>query len=680
MDATSTTEPFRFNAPHAGSPSLSTGEDSLVRETRREIASIVRETAEWARRDIPTQQFFNALTDRVARAMAAEGVVIWHCHRQDLTAIARVGKQTDRSLSEAQRGCHLCMLSEVAQSDQPVVVPATPDACDDTLPSNPTDTPVAVVPILASDGEPAEYLLEVFLERDGGPATQRGYLRFAAQMADLAGDYLRLHRIRSGQRAQTRWNALSAILPSLHRSLDRQTTATQVVDAAAEVFDVDRVSLCRVQASKTRLVAVSHIDAFDPQTPEAAEIRRSAAEHASADAVPAGWFSASEILPPTADPPDDDDALHCEVVLPLPDTSGHCFVFQHRTPRFWDDQQRSDLQYFAKHAAAALNNSESHARIPWARAAALLPAWGDASTYRWRTIGWLLLACVLTAVAAIPVPMIVTARAELSAIGSQFLYAPSDGVVAEIFVRHGQPVSPGQELLTITDRVLEEKEEVLIGQRAVLVERSAELSSSLAGSSQRRREDQARLQSEQRVIDQQLASLDRQLAILMEQRERLTLRSDRAGVVDGWQIERSLRGRPVAAGQTLLSIIEPRLGWHVEAFVPQSRLDHVLRAARADSSPDDTDATLHLSANIVLRSHPEQSFAGKLVDIGPSLTVQADEGPVARTLFALPSAGLPPIQTGTPATVAIDCGKRPLAMVAFQDFIRTVRGAVSMYF
>ncbi|QEG39446.1 HlyD family efflux transporter periplasmic adaptor subunit [Roseimaritima ulvae] len=686
MDATSTTEPFRFtpNAAPAG------GEDPLVRETRREIAAIVRDTAQLARQDLIPARFFTALADRTARAMAAEGVVIWRRRESavgevdkvsDFAAVTRVGRITDQTIDSSQWGCHAKMLSEIADSDQPAVVPSTPDARDASLPSNPTLAAAAVVPILESPTQRSEYVLEVFLEGDGGPATQRGYLRFAAQMADLAGDYLRLHRIRAGQRAQQRWDLLADVLPSLHRSLDAVATASRIVDAAVEVFQSDRASLCRVDNQRATLLAVSHVDQIDSRSDDAKQIRQLAlcsepwCDAASATEPPAERSQADDAHPDDGREEASHEALHAEAVLPIGEEGAYRLVLQRRQRREWDEGQRRDLIHFCEHAAGALDNSETYSRIPWARAAtSLLPAAGRWQGSRMRWLGILAAVCILGVVAVIPVPLVVTARAELAAIGTQFLYAPSDGVVTEVFVQHGQPVQSGDVLLTITDRDLEDQIEILSGQRAVLVERSAELSTSLTDGSLRRREDQTRLQGEKKVLAQQLASIDRQLALHYEQRERLTLRSQRDGVVDGWQLSRTLQGRPVSAGQALLSVIDPATGWQVQAYVPQNRLDHVLAAAQHH---DGGEEVLH--ANVILDSHPQHSYQARLVDLGPAITLQADVGPAARALFALPPEGLPELQTGSPAEIAIDCGKRPLLYVAFQDLIRSLRAHAGMY-
>ena len=71
MSSASVSQPFVFNAG-VSTPSAS-GTDSLVNETRREIAKIVREVAAAVRPNRTRAQFLAFLTDRILRAMAAEG-------------------------------------------------------------------------------------------------------------------------------------------------------------------------------------------------------------------------------------------------------------------------------------------------------------------------------------------------------------------------------------------------------------------------------------------------------------------------------------------------------------------------------------------------------------------------------------------------------------------------------
>ena len=160
------------NSPHENS----IAGDDLVQRARREIAEIIREVAALARKSIDRSSFFAALVDRTVCAIAAEGAVIWDCSDSTPIAVVRTGRITDASIGPFAVGTHHCLLREIAASQAPAVVPATPDATDANLPSNPTSFPAALVPILdlapshddsspaAKDHKSPSYVLEVFLE------------------------------------------------------------------------------------------------------------------------------------------------------------------------------------------------------------------------------------------------------------------------------------------------------------------------------------------------------------------------------------------------------------------------------------------------------------------------------------------------------------------------------------
>ncbi len=72
-------QPFVFSP--GATPVAATGADPLVNETRREIAEIVREVAAAVRSDRTADEFLSLLVDRILRAMAAEGVMVWRRQR-----------------------------------------------------------------------------------------------------------------------------------------------------------------------------------------------------------------------------------------------------------------------------------------------------------------------------------------------------------------------------------------------------------------------------------------------------------------------------------------------------------------------------------------------------------------------------------------------------------------------
>ena len=88
------------------------------------------------------------------------------------------------------------------------------------------------------------YLLEVFLEPECGVATQRGYLRFVAQMADLAGEFLRADQLRRLRRGRELAANVDQAVATLHKIEQRKKLEAAIVDLAADMFGFDRVGLC----------------------------------------------------------------------------------------------------------------------------------------------------------------------------------------------------------------------------------------------------------------------------------------------------------------------------------------------------------------------------------------------------------------------------------------------------
>lgn len=59
---------------------------------------------------------------------------------------------------------------------------------------NPTQHLLVLAPLML-EGE-TQAIVEVFQRPGGGPTTQRGYLRFMVQMADLASDFLKTQNLK----------------------------------------------------------------------------------------------------------------------------------------------------------------------------------------------------------------------------------------------------------------------------------------------------------------------------------------------------------------------------------------------------------------------------------------------------------------------------------------------------
>ena len=278
-DAAHVGKPGRPHSHLGAAPAAAS--DPLVQVTVREIADIVREVAEAARSDRSTGEFFEFFINRVLRAMAAEGVIVWRSSggesAQPFQAVRSIGRVTESTIPSESSGAHQRLLREVSTQGQPVVVPATPGATDDSVPANPLQVPAAVLAIQSDPTAPeSEYLLEIFLDPESGVATQRGYLRFAAQMVDLAGEFLRVSQLRQIRRSRQIGSLVDQSLACLHKQTSTVALQAQLVDLAADVFQMGQVGLCYVDGSHAKLAAVSHVNHIDHRSPPAQRLRQAA--------------------------------------------------------------------------------------------------------------------------------------------------------------------------------------------------------------------------------------------------------------------------------------------------------------------------------------------------------------------------------------------------------------------
>jgi len=715
--------PFVFSAgmamPGGGVGAAQTGSgrggehaaaDDLIRQTRREISEIVREVAELARRPIGIHSFFSALLDRTTRALAAEGAVLWDLAGESPKPVLRTGRVTDQQIHERGRAAHEALLAEIAASGNPVVVPPTPidsssgDWVSDQ-PANPTDRPAAVVPILdplATEAKASRYLLEVFLEPDAGVATQRGYLRFTAQMADLAGDFLRSDELRRGRAQAAAQKRLSAVLPRVYRHDRLEACAAEIVDIAAELLAAARVTLVQLRPlapsadpinvakrlRRSRILAISHVESIDHR---GAACRSLLERVVSLDLVP-GQTRMLRQPPIESDAGKaktlDDAPLAGLLAISLGEDDRYRLFVQSTHATELADHDLDMIGSFANYAFESLRSMERIAAVPLART--WLSMFGTAASTRTGYGAWTRRLVVAGAAGGtmvlagmIPKTMTVPIPASLRPANVRTHYAPVDAVVQQVLVRHGDAVLEGQTMIVLQDLALDEQTTTLIGRRSVVSEKLArvvgslvELPSSgnrLGGNRDSAHASDDSLVQQQRLLEEEQRGIDQQLDLLAKARQRLVIRADRAGTVDAWQTELVALGRPVRTGETLVRVQPADSRWAVDAKVPQNRRQLVMQRLTRGDQPvrlrigdsDGEAATAQFTRQIGFETSPTGGPPATLVELVIDQTDAAADpsSTVHRARW----------RDGMPVEVTVDCGQMPLAKVLFFDLIRSVR-------
>ncbi|MEM9587354.1 MAG: HlyD family efflux transporter periplasmic adaptor subunit [Planctomycetota bacterium] len=691
MNPSATAQPFVFAPPSGGVATAAP--ESLVDQTRREISDILREVALESRRQQPRRDFLRLVADRTLRAMAAEGVVVWQrtsrlgdaSSTASFHAAVRLGTITDQTIPSESFPVQKRLLQQIAMDGQPVVVPPTPGATDPDVPANVTSVPTALVPISLIDADQTDTILQVFLEPDGGITTQRGYLRFAAQIADLAGEFLRAELTRSLQLRVRLDRRIDAICQSLHERLTPQAITDQLADSVAETFGFDRVVVCHRDEDRTQVLSASHIETVDTRSESAQAITQLVA---SMPPLSGGchWLddlAADSRVDDTVWPAMDDDLTPILFALSRP--SGIRLIGLQRHDLDTDqasaaaidaldrDIQGQAITRLVEHAELALvraNPAKSVSTKQRISRWLLLEKANEARPWKQRLRG--IAALTLVAVVAFfPTPMRIRNTGTLLASERQPVYAHRSAIVAEIHVQHRQQVESGDLLVTLKAPDLDEQIARLMGQQAVLQQQLQRSTNDLirsqpsAGPSTQR-------QDEQTLVNEQLRGIEVQLAVLRKQQQSLSLRADRSGRVEAWQLRQRLLGRPLKRGDAILEVITPDTAWHVDGTIPHSRVES-LRAA---------DASGDLTVTCTPSESGAELYQAQLVQIGPSLPATAQEPArvAVRLRLATDDRGDIRFQPGQPVRTLFHCGHAPLAYVVFQDVLRHVHGYLKLTF
>lgn len=670
---------------------------TLLADTRNEIRQLVNEVAQLAASDVSPVEFYEGFLSRVLAAMAAVGGGVWL-------------KQPDKSLqlafhanlpstgfpTEQELHAHRGLLNRVAESKQALVVPphATTAANVQTQ-DNPTQHLLVLAPLLL-EGE-TQAIVEVFQRPGGGPTTQRGYLRFLVQMADLAGDFLKTQNLKQLRERQALWQQVEQFVLAVHRSLELTPTAYAIANEGRRITGCDRMSLVLWKNGRCEVRAVSGLDSLDRRAKQVkclAELTRAVLKarepfwhsHNSGEVPPQieqalnAYLDQSHArllgVAPLVELPANSDKPVRASELPL---LGAIVVEQ-----LSDDRPAADLasrvELVAQHSASALAAVKAHQSVLF------LPLWkalgnlGFVGTLRALPKTALALAAVAAIIAGlffVPADFEVAARGKLQPAVRQEVFAQLAGVVDRLHVRHGDSVQAGQTIAELSSHDLEEELTALLGEQSTVSEQLAATQRALLdnrnnGGSRLTAADENRLNAELLELDQRQKNLERELALFRQKQQQLKVISPTAGQVVTWKVEQQLLHRPVERGQALLSVADPAGPWELELYVPERRLKHL---AAARQLPADTKRP-PLEVTFTLASHPGQTFRGQVIEIEQTAQVRGEDGNTILVRVELDRSDLPELHDQVTVTGKLYCGERSLGFVWFIDLIETVQSKV----
>ncbi len=275
-------------------PAIASLDSAGLQQTKSEIRSLAAEIAQLAAAALDPAEFFHGFLPRLCAAMGAKGAAAWRMAGQDSELQLVAGHSLPSTLLDtthrvggeaARRACHAVdpaasecrsptqttapspsherILRCVIAEGQPILVPPGSVKVETERPLNPLSDALIIIPVRIQ--EEVEFLLEVVQRPSGGPAAQRGYLRFVAQMADLMADYLRRQQLRELMSDRTRLRRIEGWLTTIAGTADPVQRQVLAADALRDLFAADRVVLMS-RFRRCRVTAISGARNFDPRS------------------------------------------------------------------------------------------------------------------------------------------------------------------------------------------------------------------------------------------------------------------------------------------------------------------------------------------------------------------------------------------------------------------------------
>ncbi len=640
-----------------------------------------------SRSQVAPTQFYQVFLATLVEVFRAEAACVWTA--RDGTLHPVFAANLDRVGLTPEAACwrpHEQLLEGVARQGTAVSIAPGQVAAVGT---NPLAVELLLLPILS--GGTALGLIELF--RAAGTAPDNAALVSArigelGQWCEFLGDYLRSRELAS-LASQTESEALlRSFVMRLHSAQTKHEAALVAVNEGRQAIGCERVSLGWAVGRRATILAASGQETVNSHSNVVlALVGLTKVAVQSGQPLNFGFpHVEDEAAPPEASsvplPPDIyraavdaypvNERPRWLQVIPIVEPNeakhgpskrlGALIVEQFRA----DSLPAASVQravVVADQVRVAMQRTELLAAIPflawWKRAAA--------TTWLLRCGRWLLMlavACGLVALATVPIEMRLAADGELRCESRRTVFAPEDGIVREVLVRHGDTLTAGQRLLLLDNFELAARQRELTGQLLQARERQRSLESRRSGSRLTERE-QVDLQTA--LVESSLTAvhLEQQIQRMQERMDRLVVLASEAGVVTNWNLEQTLLHRPVRQGDALFQQIDPQGRWVVELRLLEDRSGYVARRLNELKEGE------KLTIDFVLATEPQTRYPGTILELSPRTDLTAD-GHIVRAIVELDPARAPPLRDGAEVKARLNCGQRSIGFVVFRELIEVI--------
>lgn len=647
---------------------------------------LVDELVTWSRSSAPPQTFYRETLRRVVEGLAAKAASIWEAEQNGAALRCRITADSHSDATDSDRlrllapavdwsltHCEALALAPNAGSEGP------------SPPPNRSDSLLLVQPFVVDDVPLGVFVVEQ--RPNVEPDARRGALRLLATVAELAADYHRNRQRALFQRRAAEVADLEALLAAIYGDIDVGAIAYAAAHEGRRWCDMDRVAVLSFARSSACVLAVAGVESVDRRAESVRKLEQLAklvAEQGRPLRFPVDIASppAPQVAQALADYVEVAEPRSLEIALLERSAEAEAsppvglLVVERFGPAAADSSDSAAfserLEMLRRHTGIALANALEIERIPLQR------FWRSVarnSRFISRRLSKAAFACVIVslligATFLIPARLMVEASGTLQPRERREIYAPLDGIVEEILVRHGDLVTAEMPLLRLRKPELDLEQARVLGELQTAERRLAALranrTSGAAGDAAERRRRQE-LAAEEEQLKLAVAGSQEQLALLQKQQADLLVRSPISGRVTTWDPERQLAGRPVARGDSLLHVADESEAWTLELAVPQRGYDDVARAFRDGTAPPVVE--------FVVATRPEQTHVGKLVRLANAAETSTDSGTRIAGVAEFDRNDVDDEirRPGASVSAKIDCGASSLGTVSTRDVIYYLR-------
>ena len=674
----------------------------MLEQTKQQIRVLVNEIAQVSRSDVSPDVFQAEFMTRVVRALGAIGGALWTTDESGRLTLGYQVNLKEAKLhedEEANKTHSYLLYNTLRSTENDLMVPPHSGGEGANDGGNPTDF-LIIMGVIQTELEKVG-IVEVFQRPDSNPATQQGFLQFVRQVTRYATEYYKNRQLKNFSDRQSLWTQLEDFTRNIHKTLDLKETLYTVANESRRLIECDRVSLAIMRGGRAKIEAVSGQDMVDKRSETvkllgdlatavvkanepmvysgdssnlAPQVETAVEEYV--DASHTKTIAVYPLIPRTIDEKDFDETEHDKKTVKPP--FGAIVVEQIENSNVSEHMMKR-VEIVVEHARVAVGNAIEHNSI------FLAPLWQAIGKSKVLTTARMLpktisvslgILAVILAFIFVPWDFNMHCDGSLEPVVRRNVFTREPGKVDVLNVEHGQQVKEGDVLMELSNNELEAEWQKNYGE---LQEVEKQIKSLQEQSYDAKDVERTRISGQIAQYEERRKTLEIQKQILTRRQEDLKVRAPIDGVVMTFQLETTLKNRPVQPGQILMEIAQPDGKLQLELNMPEKYMGHIEDYRRVIQKDDPNEP---LKVKFVMTVDPSNSHLATVTEIHDRAENRGTEETTVEILASIDDPNDLPeaASAGMGVSAKIYCGKRSLGYVCFNELVAFLQRTVFFWF